>query len=145
LLVSRRGETAAGAPELAEELARLGADVRIVACDVTDREAVRELLAGIPAQHPLTGIVHAAGVLDDGTFDALTGAQVDRVFAPKAAAAEYLHELTREMGLSAFVMFSSIAGILGSAGQANYAAANAFLDALAARRRVEGLPAVALA
>ncbi|NKY87120.1 type I polyketide synthase [Nocardia veterana] len=145
LLVSRRGETAAGAPELAEELARLGADVRIVACDVTDREAVRELLAGIPAQHPLTGIVHAAGVLDDGTFDALTGAQVDRVFAPKAAAAEYLHELTREMGLSAFVMFSSIAGILGSAGQANYAAANAFLDALAARRRAEGLPAVALA
>ncbi|PSR61355.1 MULTISPECIES: type I polyketide synthase [Nocardia] len=145
LLVSRRGERATGATELAEDLARLGADVRIAACDVADRDALREVLAGIPAQHPLTGIVHAAGVLDDGTVHTLTGAQVDRVFAPKAAAAEYLHELTHAMNLEAFVMFSSIAGIIGSAGQANYAAANAFLDALAARRRAEGLPAVALA
>ncbi|MFF0457527.1 type I polyketide synthase [Nocardia africana] len=145
LLVSRRGERATGATELVEELTRLGADVRIVACDVTDRDALREVLTGIPEQHPLTGIVHAAGVLDDGTVHTLTGAQVDRVFAPKAAAAEYLHELTRAMNLEAFVMFSSISGIIGSAGQANYAAANAFLDALAARRRAEGLPAVALA
>ncbi|MBF6149104.1 type I polyketide synthase [Nocardia nova] len=145
LLVSRRGERAPGATELADDLARLGADVRIAACDVTDRDALRDVLAGIPAQHPLTGIVHAAGVLDDGTVHTLTGAQVDRVFAPKAAAAEYLHELTRGMNLEAFVMFSSISGIIGSAGQANYAAANGFLDALAARRRAEGLPAVALA
>ncbi|MEV0299378.1 SDR family NAD(P)-dependent oxidoreductase [Nocardia sp. NPDC050710] len=145
LLVSRRGERADGATELAAELSGYGAEVRIAACDVTDRDALRALLAGLPAEHPLTGVVHTAGVLDDGTFHTLTGDQVDRVFAPKADAAWYLHELTRDMKLSAFVLFSSIAGMIGSAGQANYAAANSFLDALAMRRRAEGLPALALA
>ncbi|MGV9820722.1 type I polyketide synthase [Nocardia xishanensis] len=145
LLVSRRGEGADGATELAAELSGLGAEVRIAACDVTDRAALRDLLAGLPSEHPLTGVVHTAGVLDDGTFHTLTGDQVDRVFAPKADAAWHLHELTRDMNLSAFVMFSSIAGMIGSAGQANYAAANSFLDALAVRRRAEGLPALALA
>ncbi|MET8774545.1 type I polyketide synthase [Nocardia sp. NPDC004654] len=145
LLVSRRGEQADGATELAAELSRSGAEVRIAACDVTDRDALRELLVGLPAEHPLTGVVHTAGVLDDGTFHTLTGDQVDRVFAPKADAAWHLHELTRDLNLSAFVMFSSIAGTIGSAGQANYAAANSFLDALARQRRAAGLPALALA
>ncbi|MFI7671290.1 type I polyketide synthase [Nocardia sp. NPDC049526] len=141
LLVSRRGERADGAAELATELSGYGAEVRIAACDVTDRDALADLLA----EHPLTGVVHAAGVLDDGTFHTLTADQVDRVFAPKADAAWHLHELTRDMNLSAFVLFSSIAGMIGSAGQANYAAANSFLDALAVRRRAEGLPGLALA
>nr|WP_245721155.1 type I polyketide synthase [Nocardia pseudovaccinii] len=145
LLVSRRGERAEGATELAAELSRSGAEVRIAACDVTDRDALRELLAGLPAEHPLTGVVHTAGVLDDGTFHTLTGDQVDRVFAPKADAAWHLHELTRDLNLSAFVLFSSIASLIGSAGQANYAAANSFLDALAMQRRAAGLPALALA
>ncbi|MFD0362796.1 type I polyketide synthase [Nocardia sp. GCM10030253] len=145
LLVSRRGERADGATELAAELSRSGAEVRIAACDVTDRDALRELLFSLPAEHPLTGVVHTAGVLDDGTFHTLTGHQVDRVFAPKADAAWHLHELTRDLNLSAFVMFSSIAGMIGSAGQANYAAANSFLDALAMQRRAAGLPALSLA
>jgi acyl transferase domain-containing protein/acyl carrier protein len=145
LLVSRRGERADGARELAAELSRLGAEVRVAACDVTDRDALGDLLLSLPVEHPLTGVVHTAGVLDDSTFHTLTNEQVDRVFAPKADAAWYLHELTRDMNLSAFVMFSSIAGVIGSAGQANYAAANSFLDALAIQRRAEGLPAVALA
>ncbi|WP_456237922.1 type I polyketide synthase [Nocardia terrae] len=145
LLVSRRGELADGAPELAGELSSLGAEVHIAACDVADRDALRDLLADIPAEYPLTGVVHAAGVLDDGTFHTLTDQQIDRVFAPKADAARQLHELTRDLNLSAFVMFSSIAGLIGSPGQANYAAANGFLDALALRRRAEGLPALALA
>ncbi|WP_433635345.1 type I polyketide synthase [Nocardia sp. CA-120079] len=145
LLVSRRGERADGATELAAELSGLGAEVHVTACDVTDRDALRNLLTGLPLEHPLTGVVHTAGVLDDGTFHTLTGDQIDRVLAPKADAAWHLHELTRDMNLSAFVMFSSIAGMIGSPGQANYAAANSFLDALAMRRRAEGLPALALA
>ncbi|WP_329082794.1 type I polyketide synthase [Streptosporangium sp. NBC_01469] len=145
LLVSRRGEQADGATELVAELARAGAEARIAACDVTDRDALRDLLRAVPADRPLTGVVHTAGVLDDGTVHTLTVDQVDRVFAPKADAAWYLHELTREANLSAFVLFSSIAGLIGSAGQGNYAAANGFLDALAVRRRAEGLPAVSLA
>lgn len=145
LLVSRRGERVDGATELVAELSRSGAEVRIAACDVTDRDALRDLLSGLPAEHPLTGVVHTAGVLDDSTFHTLTDDQVDRVFAPKADAAWHLHELTRNMNLSAFVMFSSIAGMIGSAGQANYAAANSFLDALAMQRRAAGLPALALA
>ncbi|MBW0275543.1 hypothetical protein ATM97_19140 [Nocardia sp. MH4] len=145
LLVSRRGENAEGAAELARTLAGLGAEVRIAACDVTDRDALAKLLHDLPAEHPLTGVVHTAGLLADSTFHALTADQVDRVFAPKADAAWHLHELTRDLELSAFVLFSSIAGVLGSAGQANYAAANSFLDALAIRRRAEGLPALSLA
>ncbi|MGW0882847.1 SDR family NAD(P)-dependent oxidoreductase [Streptomyces sp. NPDC002671] len=144
LLVSRRGRAAAGAPELATELTDLGASVTVAACDTAEREAVAELLAAVPAEHPLTAVVHAAGVLDDSVIASLTVDQLDAVLRPKADAALHLHELTRDLDLSAFVLFSSAAGTFGGAGQGNYAAANAFVDALAAHRRAQGLPALSL-
>ncbi|MFG3223153.1 type I polyketide synthase, partial [Streptomyces sp. NPDC048185] len=144
LLVSRRGRAAAGAAELATELTGMGASVTIEACNTADRPALAELLRTVPDEHPLTAVVHAAGVLDDGVIASLTPDQIDAVLRPKVDAAAHLHELTRHLNLSAFVLFSSAAGTFGGAGQGNYAAANAFVDALAAHRRAQGLPAVSL-
>jgi polyketide synthase 12 len=145
LLVSRRGQDAPGATELAEELRALGADPLICACDVTDRDALSALLAGIDPGHSLTAVMHTAGVLDDGVIESLTPEQVERVLRPKVDAALLLHELTLGADLAEFVLFSSDSGTVGVPGQGNYAAANVFLDALADRRRAQGLPAKSLA
>jgi acyl transferase domain-containing protein/short-subunit dehydrogenase/acyl carrier protein len=145
LLVSRRGAEAEGAGELVAELAELGCDVRVEACDVADRAQLEALIGSVAPSSPLRGVVHAAGVLDDGVIDKLTAERLDAVMAPKVDAVWHLHELTTDLGLERFDMFSSIAGVLGAPGQANYAAANSFLDALAAYRRGQGLPATSLA
>ncbi|MFG2865648.1 type I polyketide synthase [Streptomyces sioyaensis] len=145
LLTSRRGPDAPGAAGIEAELTALGARVTIAACDVADREALARLLATLPADRPLKAVVHTAVVMDDGIVLSLTPERLDAVLRPKVDAALALHEATKDLDLSAFLVFSSIAGILGGAGQGNYAAANVFLDALARHRRAHGLPAASIA
>ncbi|WP_143671948.1 beta-ketoacyl reductase, partial [Streptomyces caniscabiei] len=142
LLASRRGADAPGMAELSAELDALGATVRLEACDITDRAALAALLETVP---DLKAVVHTAGTVDDATVTALTPAQVDAVLPVKTQAVEHLHDLTADRDLDAFVVFSSLAGTMGGAGQANYAAANAFADALCVRRAALGLPALSLA
>ncbi|MDC8985476.1 type I polyketide synthase, partial [Mycobacterium marinum] len=145
LLVSRSGPDAAGADELYQRLTQLGAQVTITACDTSNPDELAAVLAGIPPQHPLRAVVHTAGIVDDAVTTELTHEQLDTVLTAKADTAWHLHQLTTDADLDAFVVFSSVAGVLGAPGQANYAAANAFLDALAHQRHRDHLPATSLA
>jgi polyketide synthase 1/15 len=146
VLASRRGDQAEGAAALAAELTRAGAQVQLLTCDVADRAAVTGMLEQVEQQcPPLRGVIHAAGVLDDAVITSLTPDRLDAVLRPKVDAAWNLHELTRDLDLSMFVLCSSIAATVGAPGQGNYAAANAFLDGLAAHRRTLGLAGVSLA
>ncbi len=145
LLVSRRGPDAPGAADLVRELTDAGTRVTVAACDVADRAALAKLLADVPADAPLSGVVHAAGVLDDGVLDGLTADRLATVLRPKVLGALHLHELTADLPLRAFVLFSALVGQLGAAGQGSYAAANAYLDALAEQRHRLGLPATSVA
>lgn len=145
VLLSRAGYAAPGAAELEAELTELGSTVTIVACDVADRDALAGVVAGLSEGRPLTAVVHTAGALDDAVIDSLTVEQMDLVQRGKVLGALNLHELTRDMPLSAFVLFSSFGGAFGVPGQGNYAPGNAFLDALAVHRRGQRLPATAIA
>ncbi|WP_204807497.1 type I polyketide synthase [Mycobacterium riyadhense] len=142
VLASRAGERAAGVKELVAELGAAGARVLAVACDVADRGELAGLVATLP---DLSAVFHAPGIVDDAVIASLTPERVDTVLRAKADGAWNLHELTKELNLSAFVMFSSLSGIVGAPGQGNYAAANAFLDGLAVHRRSRGLPGLSVA
>ncbi|PRY32486.1 acyl transferase domain-containing protein [Umezawaea tangerina] len=142
LLASRTGHAPA---ELVRDLEGLGARVTVAACDAADRDRLAEVIAAVPADAPLTAVFHLAGVLDDSVVGAITPDRARGVLRPKVAGARNLHELTLDLDLSAFVLFSSLAATLGGAGQAVYAAANAYLDGLAEHRRAVGLPATSAA
>ncbi|MET8183756.1 SDR family NAD(P)-dependent oxidoreductase, partial [Streptomyces sp. NPDC005336] len=145
LLVSRRGLDAPGAGDLMARLSDLGAEVRIVARDIGDAAAVADLIAAIDPAHPLTGVIHSAGVLDDAMVPSQTPKRLARAWSAKAEAAAHLHTATADLRLGMFVMFSSFASDLGTPGQANYAAANAFCDALATYRQTAGDPGLSVA
>jgi polyketide synthase 7 len=145
VLISRSGEQAGGVSELVAGLRDAGAEVSVAACDVADRDALAAVLARVPAEYPLRGVIHAAGALDDAVIASLTPDRVDAVLRAKVDGAWNLHELTQDLDLSAFVVFSSMAGIVGTPGQGNYAAANSFLDGLIAYRQGRGLPGLSMA
>ncbi|MFH9045041.1 SDR family NAD(P)-dependent oxidoreductase, partial [Streptomyces sp. NPDC017966] len=145
VLTSRRGPDAPGTDALVTELTGLGADVTVEACDAADRDALAAVIDRVPATAPLTAVVHAAGVVDDGLIETMDTDRLERVLRAKVDGAVHLHELTADHDLTAFVLFSSVAGLLGGPGQANYAAANTFLDALAAHRQAAGLPGTSVA
>jgi mycoketide-CoA synthase len=145
LLVSRHGSQSAGAADLEAELRSLGTEVTIASCDAANHDELARVLDSIPADRPLTAVIHAAGTLDDGTISALTPERLASVLRSKVDVAWNLHELTKEMDLDEFIMFSSVTGTLGNAGQSNYSAANTFLDALAYYRRLRGRPAISMA
>src|SRR5262249_62253044 len=139
LLSSRRGPDAPGAKELCAELEALGATATVSKCDVSDKDQLEALIAKIPKEHPLGSVIHTAAVLDDGVITSLDQKRLDYVLAPKLDAAQHLHDLTKDMALDEFILFSSGAGVMGAPGQASYAAANSYLDALAQYRVAEGL------
>ncbi len=145
LLLSRRGGSAPGAEDLIEELGRLGCEAQAMACDVADRDALARVLDSIPNTRPLTAVIHTAGIVEDGLIGSLDAGRLERAMRPKVDAVVNLHELTSHLSLSDFVLFSSISGVIGSPAQANYAAANSFMDAFAAHRRAEGLSSISLA
>jgi acyl carrier protein len=134
-----------GAETAVEELSALGARVTVAGVDVADRQGLASMLLGLPDGYPLRGVVHAAGLLDDGTIGEQSAERFRKVLEPKVEGAWNLHRVTEEVELDFFVLFSSVAGMLGSPGQSGYAAGNAFLDALAASRRAKGLPGQSLA
>ncbi|NEB82557.1 SDR family oxidoreductase, partial [Streptomyces sp. SID14478] len=145
VLVSRSGPDAPGAGELAAEIRASGSEVTLAACDITDRDALRTLLDGLPEDQPLTSVFHTAATLDDGTLDTLTGARVERAGRAKTLGARHLHDLTAQAPLTAFVLFSSFASAFGAPGLGGYAPGNAYLDGLARQRRAAGLPATSVA
>ncbi|MGW2723567.1 SDR family NAD(P)-dependent oxidoreductase [Streptomyces sp. NPDC001492] len=144
LLTSRQGPVDPRAAEVVEELSALGADVEVAACDVADATALAGVLAGIGEALPLRGVVHCAGVLADGVIAELAPERLAQVLRPKVDGAAHLHRLTADLPLELFLLISSAAGVVGNAGQANYAAANVFLDQLAHHRRALGLPAASI-
>ncbi|MEU0839168.1 type I polyketide synthase [Streptomyces sp. NPDC005962] len=144
VLASRRGADAPGAVELEAELTGLGAKVTLAACDVTDRGALAETLAAIPADQPLTAVLHTAAVIEDGVIEGLTPEQAGRVLRLKVDATRHLHELTKDLDLTAFVLFSHFSATFGAPGQGNQAPGNAFLHSFAEQRRADGLPATTL-
>ncbi|QNP68030.1 SDR family NAD(P)-dependent oxidoreductase [Streptomyces roseirectus] len=145
VLLGRRGAEAPGAAGLAEEITAAGSTVTLAACDVADRDALAAVLAGIPEATPLTAVVHAAGVATFGDVLSVTPADLAEAAAAKVNGARHLDDLTAHLDLDAFVLFSSGAAVWGSAGNAAYAAANAYLDGLAHQRRARGLTATSVA
>jgi NAD(P)-dependent dehydrogenase (short-subunit alcohol dehydrogenase family) len=145
VLAGSEGENGEGAAELKDELEGLGARVTLAKCELTDREQLRQLIAGCSAEHQLSAVVHSSGVLDDGVLGLMTAERLERVLRSKLDTAVHLHELTVHLGLPAFVLISDVGGTLGIAGQGSRAAAGAFLDALAAYRQACGMSGVSIA